>query len=374
LRLRQWQSALAVHAILAALLILAGCRAISSKPPDTRPALDVDAIDRLFSAYDRPGVPGAAVLVVKNGDVTLARGYGFADLDNKTPVTERTNFRLASLSKAFTAMAVMLLVKEGRLDLDDHVAGVVPEFPAYGRDITIRHLLSHTSGLRPYQTLIPRGGTGPFKDRDVLALLQRTDTLLFPAGSAFRYGDTGYAVLALAVEAVSRQPFGRFLHDRIFAPLGMTSTVAWETGEPAIPHRALGYTETPTGYRLADQSPVSAVLGDGGIYSSVHDLAAWSRALDAHKIVGGRLHDLVWSPATLTDRAATHYGFGWFVDRDAGDARAFHHGETSGFTNYIVKYLDRRLTVVILTNRRGGAPAAIAATLAALPGLRTASR
>jgi CubicO group peptidase (beta-lactamase class C family) len=358
------------------LAALAGCTTTLTRDTaaTTPPTTDAEAIDRLFSSYDRPGVPGAAVVVIKNGDVVFARGYGFADIENRIRVTERTNFRLASLTKAFTAMAVMLLVREGRLDVDERVSGIVPEFPAYARDISIRHLLTHTSGLRAYQDLIPPGSTRQMKDRDVLALLHRTDTLLFPPGSAFRYGDTGYAILAHVVETVSRQSFASFLHDRIFAPTGMDSTVAWEPGISVVPNRALGYVVTANGYRPADHSTTSTVLGDGGVYSSARDLVAWSHALDTHRLIRPRLQDLAWSPAALSDKTTTRYGFGWFIERDAAGSHVFHHGETSGFTNYIAKYLDRRLTVVILTNRRGGALAAMAATLGTVPGFRTTSR
>ena len=362
-------------AIAAALVVLAGCRTVQPEPPAHRISVaDAQAIDRLFAPFDKPGVPGAAVLILDRGRVTFTRGYGLADLETKMPVTERTNFRLASLTKPFTAMAVMLLVEDGRLRLDDRVREILPDFPPYGADVRIRHLLTHTSGLRAYQDFVPKSSTRHVKDRDVLALLGKTDALMFRPGTAFRYGDSGYAILALVVETVSGQPFARFLHDRIFAPLGMETTLVWEPAGPAIPNRALGYAATSSGFRLADHSNTSTVLGDGGIYSSVRDLTVWDRALDAHALVGARMQRLAWTAAELDDRTKTRYGFGWFIDQDPAGTLVFHRGDTSGFSNFIMKYPDEKLTVVVLTNRRGVAADELAATIAALPSLRMARR
>lgn len=364
---------LAAHAVVVALLALAGCATGTSEPPaGAVSSADAQAIDRMFRQYARPGMPGAAIVVIVNGRVAFSRGYGLAELETNTPVTERTNFRLASLTKAFTAMAIMVLVNEGRLQFDDHVGDILPDFPAYGRGIRIRHLLSHTSGLRAYQDFLPTSPPRQLKDRDVLALLHRVDTTYFPPGSAFRYGDSGYAVLGLVAERVSGKSFARFLHERIFARIGMKSTVAYEPGVSVVPHRAVGYSLTPTGIRPSDQSTASAVLGDGGIYSSVGDLVAWDRALDNNTLIDAQLQQLAWTPAALNDGTRIRYGFGWFIARSATGLHLSHHGETSGFTNAIVKYPDRRLTVVVLTNRRGGTPGDIAATVTTLPSFRKA--
>jgi CubicO group peptidase (beta-lactamase class C family) len=368
------RSALAAPALAVALLALTGCATGQSTALVSRSvsAADVQMIDELFVPYARPGAPGAAIVVIVNGQAAFVRGYGLAELETNTSVTERTNFRLASLTKAFTAMAILVLVNDGRLQLDDRVGDLLPEFPVYGRGIRIRHLLTHTSGLRAYQELVSDSPTRQIKDRDVLTVLRRTDSTYFSPGSAFRYGDSGYAILALVVERTSGEPFGRFLHNRIFTPTGMASTVAYEPGPSVVAHRALGYSLTPTGVRLSDQNTMSAVLGDGGIYSSVRDLIAWDRALDNHTLIDGQLQQLAWSPAALNDGTKTRYGFGWFIDRGATGFQLSHRGETSGFTNAILKYPDRRLTVVVLTNRRGGTPWSIAASVAALPSLQSA--
>lgn len=366
-----------MHLVVAAfltLVALAGCGAVASdSSPSAVSKADAQTIDRLFSDYARPGAPGAAVAMLDHGRLAFLRVYGLADLERETPVTESTNFRLASLTKPFTALAVMLLVRDGRLNLDERVADVLPDFPAYGREIRIRHLLTHTSGLRAYQDFVSDASTRHVKDRDVVALLRRTDRLLFRPGTAFRYGDSGYAVLALVVETVSRQPFAAFMRDRIFVPAGMRSTIVWEPGVSEVRNRALGYVATAAGFRLSDHSNTSTVLGDGGVYSSVRDLLAWDRALDERTLLDARLQERTWTPATLDDGTPLRYGLGWFVERGTDGIRAFHRGDTSGFSNYVVKHPERKQTLIVLTNRRGGA-ADLAARILALPSFRVATR
>jgi CubicO group peptidase (beta-lactamase class C family) len=328
------------------------------------------AFDSIFAAYDSPDLPGASVLVIKDGSVAVSRSYGLADVEARTPASDSTNYRLASLSKQFTATAIMLLAREGRLRYDDRVADLLPGLPAYGRDVRVRHLLNHTSGLWAYESFVPREQTVQVRDRDVPALIQQAESTYFPPGSAYRYSNTGYALLALIVEKLSGQSYASFLHDRIFAPLGMNATVAYEEGESTVPNRAFGYTIRPSGIVRTDQSSTSAVLGDGGVYSSIRDLALWDRALDDATLVSREMEAEAWTPATLTNGTATRYGFGWFVDREDGTLRLSHHGETSGFTNFILKYPERRLTVIVLTNRRGGVPWDLAPKVAALAAFR----
>src|SRR5688572_20251430 len=229
----------------------------------------MQALDSLFAAYVGAGTPGASVVLIRNGLVVANRSYGLSDVEAGTPTSSGTNYRLASLSKQFTATAIMLLVREGRLQYDDRLVDVLPEVPAHARDVTVRHLLTHTSGIRDYEDFVPRSQTVQVKDRDVPGLLRRADSLYFRAGSAWRYSNSGYALLALLVEKVSGQPYARFLHDRIFEPLGMDGTVAYEAGVSTIQNRAFGYSLRSSGVARTDQSSTSAVLGDGGIYSSI---------------------------------------------------------------------------------------------------------
>ena len=327
-------------------------------------AVSTAALDSLFAPY-AGAVPGASVIVIRDGAAVLARSYGLADLETHVAVDARTNFRLASLTKQFTATAALLLVKEGRLSLDDRVRDILPELPIHSAGVTVRHLLTHTSGLWAYEDFVPDSQTAQVHDGDVPGLLAHADRLYFEPGSTYRYSNTGYALLALVVERRSGRPFARFLRERIFAPLGMHSTVALEVGISTVAHRAFGYSENGATFARTDQSATSAVLGDGGIYSSVHDLALWDAALDRHALLGDAEQRAAWTPASLTGGGRSRYGFGWFIDNAGEDLGVSHHGESMGFTNFIVKYPSRRLTIIVLTNRTGGAPWDLAQRIAA---------
>ncbi len=355
----------ATPALLAALALLAGCSGATSSLRAS-PAPSVSTVDALFAPYAGPEDPGASVVVIHEGRAVLSRAYGLAELPERTPATPRTHYRLASLSKQFTAMAIMRLAEEGKLRYDDRVADVLPGFPAHASEVRIRHLLHHTSGIWDYEAFVPDTQTVQVKDRDVLQLLSRASRTHFPPGTAVRYSNTGYAVLALIVEQVSGMPFARFLRERVFTPAGLNSTVAHEEGLSTVPHRAYGYVADAQGFRPRDQSATSAVLGDGGVYSSVEELVAWDQALNTHALVSAATQRLAWTPPTLPDGTSARYGFGWFIDDDGGRPRLSHHGETSGFTNAIVKYPEQRLTVIVLTNRAGGEPWRLAQRLADL--------
>jgi CubicO group peptidase (beta-lactamase class C family) len=321
-------------------------------------------VDSLFADYAVPGAPGASVVVVKDGRVVLRRAFGLANLEPRTAATPRTDYRLASVTKQFTAMAIMILAEQHRLSYDDPVSRYLPGLPAHARGVTIRHLLNHTGGIWDYEDFVPDSQTYQVKDADVLRLVGRADSLYFPPGSAYRYSNTGYSLLALVVEQVSGMPFARFLKRRIFVPTGMLNSVAYQEGLSTVPHRAYGFTPEGTRFRPTDQSNTSAVLGDGGIYTSVDDLVQWHLALERHHLVRPATQQLALTPGTLTNGTATTYGFGWFVDHDAHGLHLWHHGETRGFTNAIVRYPDQRLMVAVLTNRNGGAPWDIAQRIA----------
>ena len=356
-------SSLTRVALLAAVTVsFAACAPV----PGVRPALGPAVVDSLFAPYAAAGAPGASVVVVRNGRVVLERTFGLADLEAATRATSATNYRLASITKQFTATAVMLLAGEGRLSYDDPVARYLPSLPVHARGVTIRHLLNHTSGIWDYEDFVPDSQTYQVKDRDALALLARADSLYFPSGSAYRYSNTGYALLALVVEEVLGMPFARFLDARIFRPLGMRGSVAFEEGVSTVPQRAYGYSRDSTGWRRTDQSNTSAVLGDGGVYTSVDDIVRWDRALERHTLVSAADQQLAWTPATLANGRPTEYGIGWFVRREDGRLRVWHTGTTRGFRNAILRYPDERLTVVVLTNRNEGEPISIAERVAAL--------
>ena len=325
------------------------------------------AIDSLMTRYASPSGPGASVLVVRNGRVVFRKGYGLADVEKKVRTTPETNFRLASLSKQFTATAIMMLVGDGELAYDSAVTTLLPGVPPYAKGVTVRHLLNHTSGLPDYEDFVPDTQTRQVLDADVPGLIAQADSMLFAPGTRYQYSNTGYALLALIVERVSGQRYADFLSARIFKPLGMKGTVAFEDGRSVVRKRAYGHRVDSAGnVRRTDQSNTSAVLGDGGIYSSTTDLAKWDRAIEKHTLVSAEALQVAWTPATLSNGASTQYGFGWFVDQDHGTTRLRHHGESRGFTNGIVRFPEKRLTVVVLTNRSGGRPWDIAQRIAEL--------
>jgi CubicO group peptidase (beta-lactamase class C family) len=330
---------------LVALLLLAGCKSM------------IDPIDSLMHAYDGD-VPGASLLVIRDGRVIERRVYGLADVDQHERATPQTNYRLASVTKQFTAAAILHLAKDGKLTLDDRVRQWLPSLPVANDAITIRHLLTHTSGLIDYEDVMPPDTTEQILDAGVLRLLETHSQTYFAPGTSYRYSNSGYALLALIVERASGMPFAAYLHERIFAPLGMDATVAYERGISQVLHRAYGHTLVDGKWMQTDQSTTSAVLGDGGIYSSIDDLAKWDAALY------DELYAPAFVPATKTDDPNVQYGFGWRISEHRGQRMLWHSGETRGFRNVILRFPEKRLTVVLLTNRNEPEPYATAMRVA----------
>jgi CubicO group peptidase (beta-lactamase class C family) len=306
-------------------------------------------IESVFGSVRSTDAPGAAVLVVRNGKPVFREGYGVADLRTRTPIDPETDFRLASFTKQFTAMCIMLLAHDGKLHYDDHLTDFFPDFPAYGKPITVRNLLNHTSGLPDYEEILmkqypntPDDKIPQIHDAGVLKSLEQQTAGQFPPGSKWQYSNSGYAVLAMIVEKVSGKPFGQFLHERIFVPLKMNRTLAYEKGKNEVPRRAYGHTKDKDGnWCETDQSPTSAVLGDGGIYSSIDDLAKWDHALGEHTLLSEAEMQPALTPVEPTSGPAKFrggktlsYGFGWFLDPYQGHRRIFHNGETIGFLNH----------------------------------------
>jgi CubicO group peptidase (beta-lactamase class C family) len=309
-------------------------------------------VDDLMKDYAAPGSPGASLLVIRDGQAVVRKGYGLANLEEQRAAMPATNYRLASVTKQFTAASILILARDGKLSIDDPIR---KWFPALPDGITIRHLLTHTSGIVDYEDVMPEGTTTQVHDIDVLHLVEQNPQSYFAPGTSYKYSNSGYALLALIVERASGQTFASFLHDRIFQPFGMTNTVAHEDGISTVAHRAYGYSRAADGWTRTDQSTTSAVLGDGGIYSSIDDLAKWDAALYTDE----RLRP-AFEPATPTNDPNVRYGFGWRITADS----LWHTGETRGFRNVILRYPARKLTVVILTNRNEGEPYKIAQEIA----------
>ncbi|HRN61349.1 MAG TPA: serine hydrolase domain-containing protein [Luteimonas sp.] len=310
--------------------------------------------------------PGASLLVLKDGEAVIRRGYGRSDLARGTEAGPATNYRLASVTKPFTAAAILLLAQDGKLAIDDPVRKWLPSLPAAADGITLRHLLEHSSGLPDYEDLMPKPYEGQIVDAGVLALLEQQLQLHFPPGSSYRYSNSGYALLALVAERASGMRFADYLRSRIFEPLGMHDTHARVDGGPDIRYRAWGYSAADGGWVLTDQSPYSAVLGDGGIYSSIDDLARWDAALDDDRLFSDATRALAFGRQVqvASEPEATYYGFGWRVTGD-GD-RQWHNGESLGFRNAYVRWPKQHLTVVLLSNRNHPTPYQTALAIGAL--------
>src|SRR5205814_9477178 len=229
-------------------LIVALCSACATgSGRDTRVT-----VDDLLTAYSGSSVPGASVVVIRDGQLIVRRAYGMADLEHRVLATPETDYRLASVSKQFTAMAVMLLVKDGKLRYDQPIRDFLPELPPATAAVTVRHLLNHTSGLLDYEDLIPKTRTTQLNDDDVLALLASKDSVYFPAGTQYRYSNSGYVLLGLIVARVSGMSYPDFVRTRIFRPLGMRASGAHVEGVDTVPRRAFGYSPRGGGFTPSD--------------------------------------------------------------------------------------------------------------------------
>jgi CubicO group peptidase (beta-lactamase class C family) len=336
-------------------------------------------IDSVFAPLTDAHSPGLAVLVRQNGRTVFARGYGLRRLQSPAKIDAKTDFRLASFTKQFTAMAIMLLVRDGKLGYDQTLTDIFPDFPAYGRTITVRHLLTHTSGLPDYEDLMDKTWTPThqIQDEEVLGLLKRQASPKFAPGSSWAYSNSGYVLLGLIVAKVSGQPFGQFLRDRIFKPLRMSDTLAYVNGRNRVPKRAYGHSKIGDQFVETDQSATSATLGDGGVYSNLDDLAKWDAALQNHLLLSEEEMTAALTPVKLRDGSEPRwpagpgednlapgkpvsYGFGWFLDAYQGHPRMWHTGSTQGFRTVIERFTEEKLTVVILCNRTDLDPSQLA--------------
>ena len=335
--------------------------AVCAHAQSAAPANDA-RINSLMSRYTG-NVAGASLIVVKDGKTIVRRGFGYANLEEHTKAGPETNYRLASVTKQFTAACILLLKQDGKLRLDDPVRKWLPELPAGDDKITIRNLLTHTSGLIDYEDLIAADRTAQIDDNDVLRMIASQNRLYFEPGSAHRYSNGGFVLLGLIVERASGMGLADFMKKRIFQPLGMERTLMYEHGRgPEVANRAYGYTETDGKWKRTDQSVTSATRGDGGIYSSVDDLAKWDAALYVDKLLNADSRKLAFTPTDPLDDPDVDYGFGW---RLSGDT-VWHSGESIGFRNVIVRWPKRHLAVIILSNRNDFQPYPLALTIGQL--------
>ncbi|MGI9137408.1 MAG: serine hydrolase domain-containing protein [Sediminibacterium sp.] len=314
------------------------------------------SIDDILVAYQSTDKPGASVLVLKDDKIVFKKGYGLSNVSTNETINPTTNFRLASVTKQFTAMSILLLVQKGRIKLEDPLKKYFPSFPNYGKDIKIKHLLTHTSGLMDYEDLMSPTQSEQLHDTNCLQLMYKANGLYFAPGTQYRYSNTGYAILALIVEKISGQEFSWFLNENIFKPLKMKSTVAYEDGKSKVLNRAYGYSSNNSSWIETDQSLTSAVLGDGGIYSNTIDMSQWIKALWNYKLLGSEMQNKAWSRSKLNNGNAIDYGYGWHVEDYKNITHPHHGGSSIGFRNHILLFPEQKLMVIILTNRNEGDP------------------
>jgi len=316
----------------------------------------MDDVDRLVRAeMQREKVPGVAIGIVRGGEVIAAKGYGESNVELRVPVTAQTVFQSGSMGKQFTAVAVMLQVEDGKLALNDPITKYLPDAPPSWRAITIRNLLTHTSGIPDYTESI--GGSSPeginfrrdYTEEELTKAAFKLP-LEFEPGSRWKYSNTGYLLLGVIIHKVSGRFYGDVLKERLFTPLGMkTARVISE--EDIVPNRAAGYRLVNG--ELKNQEWVAPSLNttaDGALYFSVLDLVGWDRGLRSRAILKPQSWSAIYTPVTLKSGKTYPYGFGWFIDASGGKPWYRHSGSWQGFRTYISRYLGDDLTIMVLAN------------------------
>ncbi len=332
-----------------AVLVLLGMLAVDAAAGATRES----QVDTLFAQYTQPGNPGAAVGIYESGHVVLAKGYGLADLESGIPITARTPFHVASVSKQFTAFAIALLAREGKLDLDADVHQYLAGLPDFGYRITVRQLVQHTSGLRDQWSLFQLAG----KDmRDVLSqeqvvnMMQHQKRLNFVPGTRYSYSNTGYTLLAQIVHAVSGKTLRELTTERIFAPLGMTRTFFYDDVREIVPGRAHSYERAKGGQWVRSLLNYQTV-GATGLFTTVEDLASWTGNFGHPSVGDPGLIQLASRSGTLNDGTSVHYGFGLSDQPQEGRKALSHSGGDASFVTLLVMYPQYDFGIAVLANR-----------------------
>lgn len=306
----------------------------------------------------RQKIPGLSLLVAKGGHIVQAEGFGLANVELQAPVKPESIFQSGSVGKQFTATAVMMLVEEGKIGLDDPLTQYFPDAPASWKEVTVRQLLSHTAGFGDY----PKDFNfrKDWSEEEELKLIESIP-LAYPPGTSWAYSNFGYVTLGILIHRVSGEFYGDFLQRRIFRPLGMQSARIISEAD-IVPNRCAGYRLEKGELKNQEWvAPVVNTTADGSLYFSVLDLAKWDAALYTEKLLKRSSLDLMWTPVRLKNGRPNkgNYGFGWFVDERNGHRCIHHDGSWQGFETAIDRYVDDQLTVVVLTNLAGAKPGEI---------------
>jgi CubicO group peptidase (beta-lactamase class C family) len=329
-----------------------------------------DAVDDyIHSEMAEQHIPGLALLVSRGGQVIRAQGYGMANVELQVPVKPETIFQSGSVGKQFTATAVMMLVEEGKIGLEDPLTKYFPDAPATWKRVTIRELLSHTAGFTDYPKDFDM--RKDYTEAELLKIVEGIP-LAFPPGTSWSYSNLGFLTLGIVIHKVTGEFYGDFLQERILRPVGMNSTRIISEAD-IIPSRSAGYRLAKG--ELKNQEWVSPTLNttaDGSLYFSIVDLAKWDDALYTEKLLKRSSLEQMWTVAKLSDGKPNsgHYGFGWFIRDKNGHRIIGHEGQWQGFETYILRHVDDKITVVVLTNLGDAKSARIADHIAEmyLPG------
>lgn len=323
-------------------------------------------VDTVFRTFDRVDSPGCAVGVYRDGRILYARGYGMANLELGVPNTPRTVFDIGSISKEFTATAVVLLAQEGKLSLSDDVRKYFPELPAYANGVTIRHLLNHTSGIRDYFTLMNAGGRsleGVGDTLDFLRLITRSTEPNFPIGTRYLYSNSGYALLGQLVYRVSGKPLPQFLQQRVLGPLGMSDSRSLSDHAVIIPNRAQGYAPRAGAFVIA-ASQFDGTGGAGSMHATVEDFARWDHNWDEPTVGGRALVDSLMVRGRLRNDSTISYALGVTVDTWRGLRTISHGGSWAGYRAHFVRFPEQHLSVTTFCNLTTSGPDTLALKVA----------
>jgi len=284
-------------------------------------------IEALFAPATQSDAPGAAVIVIQGGQVLHKKGYGMANLDRDLPNTSQTIFRIGSITKSFTALAILILHEEGALSIDNHISEYLPDNP-HGAKITLRHLLNHTSGIS--------GG--------------ENEPLLSNPGDRLNYSNAGYNMLGHIIEKVSGKSYGDYLKETIFAPLGMTNS-GYDLNDTRLENRASGYASAGEGKYVNSEDPdMSGPFAAGGIYSTVEDMFLWDQVLYTNKLLKSSTLQEAFTPVTLNDGRKKPYGMGWMINQTRGLKEFGHGGDITGYNSFMKRYPEQKFTVIVLSN------------------------
>ncbi len=332
--------------MIAIVILLASAGTAPLQPQSTNPR-----VDSIFAAFAKRDSPGCAVSVVDSGRTVFAKGYGMASLEHDVPITPSSAFYAASVSKQFTAFAVALLAQQGKLSLDDDIRKWIPEVPNFGKTITVRNLIHHTSGLRDYFGLLGMTGwpsDGPLTEARFLDLVSRQKALNFDPGARHLYSNTGYVLLSILVKRVSGQSLREYADQAIFGPLGMTNSHFRDSHTTLVKNRALAYS--PTGNTWEMDVPGFDVVGDGGLFTTVDDMAKWARNFDDHTVGGDELAARVLTRGRLTSGDSIPYAFGLSHGVYRGQPIIEHGGAYGGYRTQLLRFPAQHFAVVTLCN------------------------